>query len=112
MPLDDNGSPTDADPSTMDDIVFIDDDFYFVVKNNSFKKSRLLFLESLKQMCLNYASEDIYFNYIKEIRSKCFEGPDNLGNYHPVSRFIDCTQGIYNSMIKGKDPKLDAVKYN
>ena len=109
MALDDNGLPTDEDPSMMENVMFIDDDFYFVVKNNSFEKSHLLFLESLRQMCLNFASEEIYFSYMKEVRSKCFEGPDNLGNYQPVKLFSNCTFQIYNSMIKGKDPKFDVV---
>jgi hypothetical protein len=111
MPLDDEGNPTDADPSSMSDVIFIDDDFYFVVKNNSFEKSRSLFFESLKQMCLYYASETIYFNYMKLVRLKCFEGPDQLGNYNPVHHFMQCTQGIYGSMIKGKDPTFDTVSF-
>jgi hypothetical protein len=109
MALDDEGNSTDADPASMSDIIFIDDDYYFVTKNNSFEKSRSLFFESLKQMCLYFASETIYFNYVKEVRIKCFEGPDPKGNFNPVSQFMQCTQGIYGSNIKGKDPKFDTV---
>ena len=110
MSLDDEGNPSDADPASVSNVIFIDDDYYFVTKNNSFEKSRSLFFESLKQMCLYFASELIFFNYIKEVRLKCFEGPDPMGNFNAVSHFMECTQGIYGSDIKGKDPKFDTVR--
>ena len=109
MIIDDIGQPTEADPSTFPDVVFIDDDFYFVVRNNSFEKSRSLFFESLKQMCLYYASEDIYYNYMKRVRNDCFKPADALGNFNPVENFMLCTRGIYGATIKGRDPKFDEV---
>lgn len=109
MAIDDLGLQTNEDPNSMPEVVFIDDDFYFVVKNNSFQKSRSLFFESLKQMCLYFASEPIYFNYMKMVRKKCFENADTFGNFNPVGHFMECTRSIYGSTIKGNDPKFDEV---
>ena len=107
--LDDEGLPSLEDPTSMSNLLFIDEDFYFVVKNNSFEKSRSLLMESLKQMCIHFADEDIYFKYMNEVRNRCFEGPNHNGNYIPVGHFMGCTQGIYGSMIKGKNIKFDEV---
>lgn len=110
MALDDLGLSTQADPSTMPQVVFIDDDYYFVVKNNSFEKSRSLFFESLKQMCLYFASEPTYTNYMKTVHKKCFLKRDASGNLIPVSHFMQCTHDIYGATIKGNDPKFDEVR--
>ena len=107
MVLNDEGSRSDEDPSSMSDILFVDQDFYFVLKDNSFEKSRSLLMESLKQMCIHFADEEIFFKYMNEVRNRCFEGPNSDGNFVPVGHFMGCTQGIYGSMIKGKNNKFD-----
>lgn len=107
MMMNDIGIKSDQDPASMSDILFVDQDFYFVLKDNSFEKSRSLLMESLKQMCIHFADEEIYFNYMNEVRNRCFEGPNPKGNFTPVGHFMGCTQGIYGSMIKGKNLKFD-----
>jgi hypothetical protein len=108
-PLDENGDKTDEDPSTMPEVVLSDDDYYFVLQDGTFHKDHLLFYESLKQLCLHYSNREIYFNYMKHVRQKCFVGPDEEGNFKALKAFMSCTQGIYGSLIKGNDKELDEV---
>lgn len=108
-PLDSNGYVSSEDQSGNSEVVYIGKNYYFVVKNNSFEKDQSLFYETLRQICLYYNSEDGYFKYMREITLKCFDGPNEKGNYNPVNSFTECTYNLYKSMIQGKSTKIDGV---
>jgi hypothetical protein len=108
-PLDSSGYVSTEDPSTKKNVVYIGNNYYFVVKNNSFEKSDALFFETLRQICLYENSENGYFNYMKEIGRTCFQGPDPKGNFDAVQDFTGCTDNIYNSIIQGKNEQTDKV---
>lgn len=108
-PLDASGYVSAEDPSTKKSVVYVGRNYYFVVENDTFTKSEPLFYETLRQICLYEASENGYFEYMKQIWSSCFEGPDAKGNFRAVAHFTDCTGDLYNSLIKGKDAQTDKV---
>lgn len=110
-PIDEQGRLADKGSLDMSEAVWVDDqnDFYFVLKDNSFSKDHRLFYESLKQMCLHYSDEGLYFEYMDQVRRKCFSGPDGQGDFFPVENLLSCAQGIYGSQVKGKSKDLDEV---
>ena len=108
-PLSSSGYINTDDPNSLKNVVYLGRNYYFVVKNNSFEKDEPLFFETLKQICLYYINDNAYFNYMREIGSQCFDGPDAKGNNNPVNNFTDCTHNFYDSMIEGKDKKVDEV---
>lgn len=109
-PLDSAGYVSTDDPSTKKNVVYIGNNYYFVVKNDTFEKSDALFFETLRQICLYEVSESAYFNYVKKIGRDCFQGPDPKGNFNPKNDFTGCTDNIFNSIIAGKSKEIDKVR--
>lgn len=110
-PLDSSGYINTDNPDATKGVIYVGSNYYFVVKNNSFEKDETLFFETLKQICLYTINDEAYFNYMREIGSQCFSGPDIKGNYNPADKFTDCTHNLYESMIEGKNKSLDDVSF-
>ena len=110
-PLDDFGRIDSQNPDPTKDVTYIGDDYFFVVQNDSFKKDKGLFLETIKQICLFYFAEDQYFRYMNAIKLNCFIGPDTEGNFRPIKDFIGCTEEQYNTLVDKKTKSVDDVNY-
>ena len=109
-PLDSSGYVNTESPESTKGVVYIERNYYFVVKNDSFEKSEPLFFETLRQICLYYVSDNHYFQYMRQIANKCFSGPDPRGNMNPVSDFTGCTHEIYETQIHNPNPKIHQVE--
>lgn len=108
--LDDSGKPVEADARVMQNVIFVGSDFYFAVEDNSFRKSRFLLFESVKQMCLHALSRPTYLDYMERVRRSCFGSPRTDGHPRPSAGFADCVQGAYESGVRGRDLALDEVR--
>ena len=99
-PLNSSGYVSNNDSQAMKGVTYVGNNFYFVVKDNTFEKQEDLFNESLRQMCLNYISGSLYFDYMGQMQKKCFEGPNPDGNFAPVSKFVECADNIYEDLVE------------
>jgi hypothetical protein len=103
-PLDSSGYISNNNAQAIKNVTYIGSNYYFVVRDNSFDKNEMLFLETLRQMCINSVSQALYFDYMKTLQENCFEGPDQDGNFNPLKDFTDCTGKIYSDLVEGKNP--------
>lgn len=103
-PLNSSGYIANNDVQATKNVTYIGSNYYFVVKDNTFEKNEKLFLETLRQMCINTLSQSIYFDYMQRIQQNCFEGPDKDGNFNAVNDFTSCTDEIYSNLVEHKEP--------